>query len=182
MEKYRWLAAVIAAHPDNRVFGRTRLQKTVKLLQRLKAPMDYDYMIHFYGPYSEGVQSDIGLLESFGLIEEKECVSREGTPYFVLQATEAARQLASRDEVQKFQKPIEAMSKADAVVLELAATYDAFREMGDDHKTAMERLRRKKRTKCDEGRVEKALSLLKQLGLRTARGSVARPHSTAPRV
>lgn len=67
-EKFLWLAAVIAAHPEHKVVGRTRLQKTVKLLQRLGAPMDYDYMIHFYGPYSEGVQADIGLLEAFGFV------------------------------------------------------------------------------------------------------------------
>ena len=47
-EKFRWLAAVIAAHPGHKVVGRTRLQKTVKLLKQLGAPLDYDYMIHFY--------------------------------------------------------------------------------------------------------------------------------------
>ena len=166
VEKYRWLAAVIAAHPDHRVVGRTRLQKTVKLLQRLKAPMDYDYMIHFYGPYSEGVQSDIGLLESFGLVEEKQCTGLDGSPYFVLQATEQAKKLADRPEVKKFHSAIQIMSESDAVVLELAATYDAFRETGDDHKTALERLKRKKGTKCEEGRTDKALALLKQLGLK----------------
>jgi len=166
MEKYRWLAAVVAAHPKHTVFGRTRLQKTVKLLQRLGAPMDYDYMIHFYGPYSEGVQSDIGLLESFGLVEEKQCMSQDGSPYFVLQATEPAKKLAERPEVTKFHAAIQTMSESDAVVLELAATYDAFREMGDDHKTALERLKRKKGTKCEQGRTAKALALLKTLGLK----------------
>ena len=35
-----WLAGVIAAHDGRRVVGRTRLQKTVKLLQRLGLPTD----------------------------------------------------------------------------------------------------------------------------------------------
>jgi hypothetical protein len=166
MEKFRWLAAVVAAHPEHKVVGRTRLQKTVKLLQRLGAPLDYDYMIHFYGPYSEGVQSDIGLLESFGFVEEKECMSQDGSPYFVLHASADAQKLAGRPDVKKFHSAIQAMSDADAVVLELAATYDAFREMGDDHKTALERLKRKKGTKCEQGRTAKALTLLKTLGLK----------------
>ena len=85
-EKFHWLAAVIAAHPDHRVIGRTRLQKTVKLLQRLGAPLDYDYMIHFYGPYSEGVQSDIGLLENLGFVTEKTRTKDDGSPYFILEA------------------------------------------------------------------------------------------------
>jgi uncharacterized protein YwgA len=162
-EKFLWLAAVIAAHPEHRVVGRTRLQKTVKLLQRLGAPMDYDYMIHFYGPYSEGVQSDIGLLETFGFIQEKECRSRDGSHHFVLEATPEARPLADRPEVQPFRPAIQEMSAADAVVLELAATYDAFREMGDGHKAALARLERKKGTKCEQGRTAKALALLKKL-------------------
>jgi hypothetical protein len=165
MEKYRWLAAVIAAHPEHEIVGRTRLQKTVKLLQRLGAPMDYDYMIHFYGPYSEGVQADIGLLEHFGLTDEKAHTAQDGTPYFMLHATEPAQKLAERPDVRKFHKPIQIMAETDAVVLELAATYDAFRETGDDHKTALERLKRKKGVKCEEGRTEKAIELLKKLGL-----------------
>lgn len=164
-EKYLWLAAVIAAHPEHKVVGRTRLQKTVKLLQRLGAPLDYDYMIHFYGPYSEGVQSDIGLLEQFGLVEENECPAQDGSSYFVLQATDAAKPLAEREDVGKFESAITTMSKADAVVLELAATYDAFREMGCKHASAIERLKRKKGQKCAGTNVEKALALLKALKL-----------------
>lgn len=168
MEKFKWLAAVIAAHPDHKVVGRTRLQKTVKLLQRLGAPMDYDYMIHFYGPYSEGVQSDIGLLEAFGLIEETKHVAQDGSPYFVLQAKESAIALANRADVREFQPAIQTMSETDPVVLELAATYDAFRESGQDPQSAMDRLKRKKGVKCDMGRSGKAVSLLKKLGLGTS--------------
>lgn len=169
MEKFRWLAAVVAAHPEHKVVGRTRLQKTVKLLQRLGAPLDYDYMIHFYGPYSEGVQADIGLLENFNLIEEKEEVRQEdGSPYFILQATDAANPLAKRAELRPYLDAIKAISETDAVVLELAATYDAFREMGDNHATAIERLKRKKGQKCAGKSVDKAFALLRQLGLKAA--------------
>lgn len=168
MEKFKWLAAVIAAHPEHKVVGRTRLQKTVKLLQRLGAPMDYDYMIHFYGPYSDGVQSDIGLLETFGFVEERQHVAQDGSPYFVLHALEPATALAMRPDVKKFTSAIETMSKVDTVVLELAATYDAFRESGQDHKSAIDRLKRKKGVKCEQGRTEKALRLLRDFGLKAS--------------
>ncbi len=68
IENYRWLAALVAAHPERKVFGRTRLQKEVKLLQRLGFPTDYSYTIHFYGPYSESLQGDIGLLDAFDFV------------------------------------------------------------------------------------------------------------------
>ena len=127
-EKFRWLAAVIAAHPDHRVVGRTRLQKTVRLLQRLGAPLDYAYMIHFYGPYSEGVQADIGLLENLGMVTEEVKISREGAPYSILSAGPEAIKLANAPELKPFLPAIKTMSDTDAVVLELAATYDAFRK------------------------------------------------------
>src|SRR5207248_345707 len=86
LEKFRYLAAVVAAHPERRIVGRTRLQKTVKLLQRLGLPTDYDYMTYFYGPYSSGVQSDIGLLERLRAVSEEQQTSQDGTPYYVVTA------------------------------------------------------------------------------------------------
>jgi uncharacterized protein YwgA len=157
-----WLAGVIAAHKDRRVVGRTRLQKTVKLLQRLGLPTDYLFTIFFYGPYSEGLFTEIRLLEQLGLITEKEHMSVEGAaPYFVLQATPEALM----PELGPWQSAIDTMEQADLVVLELAATYDAFREMGSDHDEAVRRLRHKKASKCTPECETKALELLARLGL-----------------
>lgn len=163
MENYRWLAGLIAAHPNGRVVGRTRLQKEVKLLQSLAFPTDYAYMIHFYGPYSEGLNSDIGLLESMGFLTEQECVSQEGNPYYIINACDDA---PSAD-VSEFDEQISLMKDADSVVLELAATYDAFRDTDADHEDALRRVRRKKGSKCDGGNLETALKLLDDLGIQT---------------
>ncbi|MCE9543967.1 MAG: hypothetical protein K8T25_00355 [Planctomycetia bacterium] len=161
IENYRWLAALVAAHPDGKVVGRTRLQKEVKLLQRLEFPTDYSYTIHFYGPYSESLQGDIGLLEAFDLVDETCVESRDGNPYYILQA----KQGADLPDLGKFKDEIAVLSDAPIVVLELAATYDAFREGGANHGEAINRLRRKKGSKCDSGNQEKALALLASIGL-----------------
>lgn len=159
---FRWLAAVIAAHTDRRVVGRTRLQKTVKLLQRLGMPTDYPYSIFFYGPYSEGVQRDVGLLVELGLVAVQEHTGPEvGTPYFVMTATAEA----AREEMANFAEAIRVMEAADLVVLELAATYDAFREMGSDHDEGLRRLRHKKAAKWTQERETRAMGLLRQVGL-----------------
>ncbi len=160
-ERFRWLAALVAAHPDGKIVGRTRLQKEVKLLQRLGFPTDYAYTIHFYGPYSEGLHADIGLLESLGLVKEEACASRKGDPYYVLNAQADA----AMPEISEFQPVIDKLDKADSVILELAATYDMFRAMGSPHNEALERLRRKKGQKCEQGREATALKLLAELGL-----------------
>jgi uncharacterized protein len=163
MENYRLLAGLIAAHPDHKIAGRTRLQKEVKLLQRLGFPTDYSYTIHFYGPYSEGLQADTCLLEAFDMVEETSNVSQEGNPYYILRA----KTPAALPEVGEFQDKIKLLVDASTIELELAATYDAFREAGSDHVEAIVRLRRKKGAKCDDGNQEKALKLLKSLGLQT---------------
>ena len=156
VENYRWLAALVAAHPEGKIFGRTRLQKEVKLLQRLGFPTDYSYTIHFYGPYSESLQGDIGLLEAFDFVDETLEVTREGNPYYILRGKQA-RGLPS---VEEFDNEITLLNEAPTVVLELAATYDAFREEGADHDEAIERLRRKKGSKCDSGNQDSAWSFL----------------------
>ena len=158
-ERYRLLAAVIAASPDARVVGRTRLQKTVRILQSLGLPSNYTYMTHFYGPYSEEVQSDISLLECLHLVDEKPETAKGGSPYYVI----TARPEATLPEIAPYQKAINRMSATDATVLELAATFLSFREAGSDADEALERLRRKKGGKCAEGRENQALALLKQL-------------------
>ena len=87
-----------------------------------------------------------------------------GTPTFVLQATGEAEM----EEITRWQKAIAAMQASDLVVLELAATYDAFREMGSDHPEAVARLKHKKSAKWTEDRHARALALLAGLELATA--------------
>ncbi len=167
MENHEWLAAVIASQPHHAIVGRTRLQKMVRLLQRLGAPIDYDFTIHFYGPYSEGVSSDIGLLEKLGLIKETSGLTYGGSVFYNITATKDAIQFTNDSDFKHYEKFIKIMSSVETTILELAATYDTFIEMGSDHNDALERLRRKKGKKCDGGNLEKSLELLEALGLKT---------------
>src|SRR5262245_50810062 len=137
----------------------------MKLLQRLGLPTDYRFSIFFYGPYSEGVFGDARLLQQMGLITEQEHAGAEGaTPHFEM----TARPEAVMEEMARWQAAIDAMQRADLVVLELAATYDAFREMGANHEEAVVRLKHKKAARWSEERHARALELLRRLGLATA--------------
>jgi uncharacterized protein YwgA len=159
IENYHWLAGLIAAHPERKVIGRTRLQEEVKLLQSLGFPTDYSYTTHFFGPYSEGLHSDIGFLEEMGYVTEEKHFWQDGSPYYII----TAKSDVDKSIVKKYQVEIDKMNAADAVVLELAATYDAFCDTGSDHDEALQRLRRKKGSKCDNGNEEAALDLLLSL-------------------
>ncbi|MCC6575009.1 MAG: hypothetical protein IT462_14625 [Planctomycetes bacterium] len=164
-EDFRWLAAVIAAHKNGEVVGRTRLQKTVWLLQRLGLPTEYSYMIHFYGPYSEGLHAEVGLLENLGIVEESPMMTRGGEPYFVAKVTQR-KGLPVEQLDERVKKAIPVLESANSIVLELAATYDAFRDQGDSHDDAVQRVKRKKGSKCDNGNLEQALELLERLELK----------------
>lgn len=159
LQRYQLLASVIAAHPSGKVVGRTRLQKTVKLLQRLGLQTNYAYTNHFYGPYSEDLQADVHLLGVMGSVKETPKASAEGTPYYVIEAKE------SESLPDEYRPIVERLARQDPVVLELAATYDSFIEMGVTRDRARELLRLKKGEKCAGGNEERALDLLQQLDL-----------------
>lgn len=161
-ERFRWLAAVMAAQPGGELVGRTRLQKTMRLLQRLGLPSDYVFRMHHYGPYSDGIQSDINLLERMKFVSEEERLTQDGRLYSVF----TARPDAKIEAVARFGLAIDRMAREDdAVVLELAATYDYFREKGNDHARSIALLRRMKGDKCTPSKVDKARRLLKDIGL-----------------
>jgi uncharacterized protein YwgA len=159
MERYRWLAAVIGAHPNREVYGRTRLQKTIKLLQSLGLPTGYSYMNYFYGPYSESLQADLRLVQQLGLVTENHGTTQDGTEYYVFTAGQPPG-----PEIGPYRSAIEVLSRADTVILELAATYQAFKELGLDNNEAKQRLRQKKGSKCDNGNEDRAMELLTDLG------------------
>lgn len=161
MENYYWVAGVVAAHPSRQLYGRTRLQKTIKLLQRKGLPTTYRFSNYFYGPFSEALQADVKLLEALDLIKEDTREAADGTVYYVFSVVDQPK-LPS---IEQFRGEIDAVSRADPVVLEVAATYDAFREQGSDHVEALDQLRRKKGAKCGGGREAAALALLQQIGL-----------------
>jgi len=165
-ERFWLLAAVIAAHPRGQVCGRTRLQKTIKLLQSMGLETDYGYMLHFYGPYSEGLQAEIGLLEQMGLVIEDRLERKaDDLPYFVIRAEPQAEIKEIADE---FGEAIRLMAEAKVPVLELAATYVSFREWQMTHDKALEATMRKKASSCVGNNVEKALELLEKLNLTAA--------------
>ncbi len=173
VEKFRWLAGVIAAHPNHRVEGRMRLQATMLLLQELGLPTDYGYRRFFDGPYSEGLYADVGLLVHFGFVEQTRKSDDGETFWYALTASSEA----VLPQIKPFQKYIDVMQAASPHVLELAATYSIFRAQGDGHSEALEGVRRKKASKCQGNNMELALDLLEKLGLPSALG-----HSSARKV
>jgi len=85
----------------------------------------------------------------------------DGTDYYVLTAAAAAL----KPEVDVLRHYVDLFSQQTLVTLELAATYDAFRQMGLSHDESLSRLRAKKGEKCAGGREAMAIELLGRVHL-----------------
>jgi uncharacterized protein YwgA len=171
LENYKILAGIVEAHPNRQVEGRIRLHRTTRLLQRVGLPIDYTFSVHFDGPYSQELHSDLKMMLQAGLGTEECKLSRKGEEYFIIRATAKAK-LAL---IGQFQRPIDLISAEDLQTLEFASTYNQYREMGSTHHEALNRVRSKIGSSFDARRTEFALTLLRGLGLpvgaRTMRAS-----------
>ena len=161
-ERFRLLAAVVAAHPDRLVFGLTRLQCTILLLQGAGLSTDYGYTTHFHSPYSEGLHAEIGLLEHMGLVKVQFQRSTENGACYVVEAKSKA---ALKEVEEQFRDAIQLTAQSDREVLELAATYVAFREKGVTHDEALAVIRRRKGAERVAKKEKSIFELLDKLGL-----------------
>jgi uncharacterized protein YwgA len=65
------LVTVFGLHKDNKIEGRTRIQKEICLLKfKSKIPFTFDYKSYYYGPYSEELSETINTLVGVKLLKE----------------------------------------------------------------------------------------------------------------
>lgn len=112
------------------------------------------------GPYSEELHSDIATIRKMGLGTE-EFQGSEGHAQPIFRAVERAH----NRNLESFRNLIQLLSAAEPDVLEIAATYDLFREMGDDHAEALRRIALRNKGQVGEERLASAIALLSSLGL-----------------
>ena len=143
--------------------SRTRAQKLIYLLQRGGLETGYRYRMHFYGPYSDELSSDLELLEGYGILQSEEKERKgDGKPYYILSIGEDA-DLPELDA--GFKEKIARFSAYRNDVLEIGATYLELLDMDPDEELAIERLRGKKAEKCTEENLAEMWKLLAEPAL-----------------
>lgn len=127
-----WLAKLISSVSE--VDSRKRLQKAIYLLQFCKGfPLKFDYLLHYYGPYSFELASLIDQLDSaeiikefpettaFGSIRYKSRITDKGNCVLKnFQKSEAGKK--AYRQISAFIPLFEKLNKKNLRVLELAAT------------------------------------------------------------
>ncbi len=144
--------------------GKTRLQKTLYLLEQrgMGSGIDFDY--HYYGPYSEGLTQATRWAELEGLLTEEEDVASSGDLYSTFRARtepdESVGQL-NKEEVSSY---LRVLKNYNGIELELAATIHYLQNHGYDE-SAINETRARKPSKASDGRIKRACDLLRALGL-----------------
>lgn len=157
----------IVALSGGSLTGRIRLQKIAYLLEQLGMGAGVEFSYHHYGPYSEPVTNAVADAKFFdALLEKIEFRQSDGGPYSVFETKKSVDDIAKLGEmdVQDAKRYLDLLGPANSTVLELAATIHWLRsfEKFADWKHEIE-IRKPGKTKS--GRLEKAVSLLGELGL-----------------
>jgi len=159
------------------VRGRTMAQKIFYLLQSLGYPTRLQYILHYFGPYSEDLTSFLQFASRSDpqlLVEDPKRLPPEGIR-FDYRCTEPAAELIKALEkdlispeqaetASRFCETAKAVNSKSAKVLELAATVLYFeKERGCSRAEACEKTRAMKATKADKGSMNAATALLSEI-------------------
>lgn len=175
IEREEIVAAVVAA-AGGEMTSRIRLQKSVYLLDRLGLQSGFEYDYHHYGPYSRDLDNAAGDAKAFDLIDEEYAYRvSDGARYSVFRLkpdvqpkAEAYGELG-RAKACEFGRRF---AKTNVTVLELAATIDwLWRE--EKVVDWRDEVKRRKTTKTEHGRLDRAVELLRELNLSPPTDSAA---------
>lgn len=137
------------------IVGKTRLQKTVFILERAGYERNFSFTYHYYGPFSEDLSIAITDAIALGLIEEKVAQASWGGHYSIFSTDDNHQQSLPG-------KPlIDICASANPVALELAAT--AIFLADENHDDPWAEVVKRKPEKSNEAFLGQAKSLCAQL-------------------
>ena len=132
-----WLAKLIASVGE--VNSRKRLQKAIYLLQLAGCPLQCDYILHYYGPYSFELAGLMDQLEGADIIKEtpeqlgtdvvryKTKIALKGRKAIIsFEKTESGKHISEK--ITPFIPRFETLNGEDLWILELAATVAYFHQ------------------------------------------------------
>jgi uncharacterized protein YwgA len=157
--------AVIAAN-EGRIVGKTRLQKTVYLLQKLCKTDAYSFEYHYFGPYSAELANDIDMASSVAVVKTSEKYGYYSMPYVVYETEESNATPVFGDNLASVKKWLHDLESVNAIELELAATWIFLKDEEGMGRTEIEEaLRSLKPTKASKDGLRQASSVLRRIGL-----------------
>jgi uncharacterized protein YwgA len=131
--------------------SRKRMQKMVFLLQAAGCPLDAEYGLHYYGPYSQDVAQLVDGLTREGLLVEEVENHAHGEQYSYTLSQRSVDQiqryeteprgLEEAGKMEPFANLARALADKDPKELEVGATIVFFQKQGQDWPEAIEKTR-----------------------------------------
>ena len=132
-----WLAKLISSVTE--VDSRKRLQKSIYLLQRAGCPLQFSYILHYYGPYSFELAGLIDQLKGADIIDESPEQTGFGGVRYRSEISQKGKRVLENfqksrtgkdmyGQIRPFIPIFEKLNQEDLWVLELAATIAYFYE------------------------------------------------------
>ena len=159
-----YVVATVAMN-GGKLVGRTRLQKTIYLLEQLGMGGKFDYTYYNYGPYSREVSEATEFSVIVDRLDEQEKDGFHGVPYFVLQTDEAAPEGLGDLLKEDAEQYLGVMDKFSSIVLELAATIAYLKDIGFKDDEVADKVVELKPAKATPDKLRAANELLGELGL-----------------
>ena len=132
-----WLAKLISSVTE--VDSRKRLQKSIYLLQRAGCPLQFSYILHYYGPYSFELAGLIDQLKGADIIDESPEQTGFGGVRYRSKISQKGKSVLANFEKSEIGKDVYGqiepfisyflgLNEEDPWVLELAATVAYFND------------------------------------------------------
>ena len=173
------IVAVLLKAAGGQLVGRVRLQKAAYLLDRLGMESGFQYEYYHYGPFSRDLDNAVADAQAFGFLEEEfEHRQVDGARYSIFRLTDdkqnALPETIGELSQESLRSYLLSFVEANVTVLELAAAahWLAEEEGRDDWR---EVLICRKGPKVEGGRLDRALDLLRDVGLQPATTEASGP-------
>lgn len=167
MEDIADLVVDIVALSGGKLVGRTRLQKTVYLLDTVGLKSGASYYYYNFGPFSDEIANGISDSKFVGSLHEViENRMSDGSPFSIFKTRKPVEEIDSigRLPVDDVAPLLDRFSKSNSTVLELAATIHWLSHV-EKVPNWRDELVRRKGSKTKNGRMERAVELLSEIGV-----------------
>jgi len=157
------VVALVAANGGT-IVGKTRLQKTVFLLDQCGLSSGFEFEYHNYGPFSADLADAAERAELMGRLKSATRPGYHEVPYVVFNTSDRAPDKIAAFDTPAIQDKLRVLGQSSAIILELAATLRYFKDLGsrDGIESTVRQL---KPLKATPERLDKAWKLLANLGL-----------------
>lgn len=155
----------VVALNGGKLVGRTRLQKTLYLLERCGMAAGLNYGYHDYGPFSVEVAEAMDFAEVEKRVVSEKKLGPHSVPYYIFTTDEKKPGQLGRLRSKRVEDYLRIMKEYSAFDLEVAATMAYLKDTGVPESEVEAKVRELKPAKATDERVRRAQELLEKLNI-----------------